>query len=197
MAAPAGMEGVSHHPPVMLFSNQTVGRGLAALALGASTVLAVQAAEMGAHSGMFQKAEAPVSGSFMIKTEAGKQVLVLSSDFKTNDSAPDLKVAFSPSAKPVRGHLRGGPERRDGRDILGAGPSSALLPAAMMERYGHEGFPVLDQETGKIVGIMSRREVDKARRHKLDGAPIRQFMKKGEFFVTPADGVDVVVLTPV
>ncbi|HHG2223444.1 DM13 domain-containing protein [Synechococcus sp. WH 5701] len=101
MAAPAGMEGVSHHPPVMLFSNQTVGRGLAALALGASTVLAVQAAEMGAHSGMFQKAEAPVSGSFMIKTEAGKQVLVLSSDFKTNDSAPDLKVAFSPSAKPL------------------------------------------------------------------------------------------------
>lgn len=64
--------------------------------------------------------------------------------------------------------------------------------AAMMERYGHEGFPVLDQETGKIVGIMSRREVDKARRHKLDGAHIRQFMKKGEFFVTPIDSIDVV-----
>ncbi len=64
--------------------------------------------------------------------------------------------------------------------------------AAMMERYGHEGFPVIDQDTGKIVGIMSRREVDKARRHKLDGAHISQFMKKGEFFVTPTDGVDVV-----
>lgn len=85
----------------MLFSNQTVARGLAVLALGASSVLAVQAAEMGAHSGTFQKAEAPVSGSFMIKKEAGRQVLLLSSDFKTNDSAPDLKVAFSPSAKPL------------------------------------------------------------------------------------------------
>ncbi len=63
--------------------------------------------------------------------------------------------------------------------------------AAMMERYGHEGFPVVDHQ-GKIVGIMSRREVDKARRHRLDGAPIRQFMKKGEFFVTPPDSVDAV-----
>ena len=53
--------------------------------------------------GSFRKAEAPVSGSFQIKKEAGKQVLVLSSDFKTNDMAPDLKVAFSPSATPLAG----------------------------------------------------------------------------------------------
>lgn len=52
--------------------------------------------------GSFRKAEAPVSGSFQIKKEAGKQVLVLSSDFKTNDMAPDLKVIFSPSATPWR-----------------------------------------------------------------------------------------------
>lgn len=64
--------------------------------------------------------------------------------------------------------------------------------AEMMERYGHEGFPVVDSQTGKIVGIMSRREVDKARRHKLDGAHVRQFMKKGEFFVTPGDSIDTV-----
>ena len=43
-----------------------------------------------------------------------------------------------------------------------------------------------------MAGILSRREVDKARRHKLDGAPIRQFMTKGEFFVTPTDGIDTV-----
>jgi len=54
---------------------------------------------MAKHS--FLKAEAPVSGSFMIKKEAGKQMLVLSSDFKTNDMAPDLKVIFSPSATPL------------------------------------------------------------------------------------------------
>jgi hypothetical protein len=85
----------------MLFPTSTVARGLTALALSASSVLVVQAGEMGAHSGTFQKAEAPVNGSFMIKKEGGRQVLVLSSDFKTSTTAPDLKVAFSPSAMPL------------------------------------------------------------------------------------------------
>ena len=70
-------------------------------------------------------------------------------------------------------------------------PTDTVRRAAeVMDRYGHEGFPVVDQTTGKIVGVLSRREVDKARRHKLEGAAISQFMKKGEFFVTPSDSVD-------
>jgi hypothetical protein len=85
----------------MLFPKSTLACGVAALALGASTVVAVQAAEMGVLGGTFQKAEAPVSGSVLIRKEAGRQVLVLSRDFRTNDSAPDLKVAFSPSATPL------------------------------------------------------------------------------------------------
>jgi hypothetical protein len=64
----------------------------------ADTMMAPQST-MAKHS--FRKAEAPVSGSFMIKKEGGKQILVLSSDFKTNDMAPDLKVVFSPSATPL------------------------------------------------------------------------------------------------
>ncbi|MBN1995189.1 MAG: CBS domain-containing protein [Anaerolineae bacterium] len=64
--------------------------------------------------------------------------------------------------------------------------------AEMMNRYGHEGFPVVDPNTGQIVGVLSRREIDKACRHRLEGAVISQFMKKGEFFVTPADGIDAV-----
>ncbi len=51
--------------------------------------------------GSFRKAEAPVSGGFTISEEGGKKVLTLSSDFKTNDMAPDLWVAFSPSAAPL------------------------------------------------------------------------------------------------
>ncbi|MFY8150173.1 MAG: DM13 domain-containing protein [Prochlorococcaceae cyanobacterium] len=51
--------------------------------------------------GSFRKAEAPVSGSFVIRKEGGKQQLVLSGDFKTNPDAPDLKVVFSPSATPL------------------------------------------------------------------------------------------------
>ena len=49
----------------------------------------------------FRMAEAPVSGSFSIIQKGGKQLLVLSSDFKTKETAPDLKVIFSPSAMPL------------------------------------------------------------------------------------------------
>ena len=52
-------------------------------------------------SGSFRKAEAPVSGGFSISEQGGKRALTLSGDFKTNDMAPDLWVAFSPSATPL------------------------------------------------------------------------------------------------
>lgn len=64
--------------------------------------------------------------------------------------------------------------------------------AAMMDRYGHEGFPVVEADSGRIVGVISRREIDKALRHKLAGAAIDHFITKGEFYVTPNDGVDAV-----
>jgi tRNA nucleotidyltransferase (CCA-adding enzyme) len=60
--------------------------------------------------------------------------------------------------------------------------------AAVMARYGHEGFPVV--EDGEIVGVLTRREIDKAMHHKLGGTAIRQFMHKGRFFVTPHDSVE-------
>jgi Electron transfer DM13 len=51
--------------------------------------------------GTFRKAEAPVSGGFVIRKEGGRHVLTLSSDFRTNAQAPDLKVAFSSSPTPL------------------------------------------------------------------------------------------------
>lgn len=82
-------------------------------------------------------------------------------------------------------------------DIMSKGvhtltPSQTIHDAlGMIDRYGHEGFPVVTDD-GRIVGILSRREVDKARRHQLEGAPINQFMLKGEFFVTPTDSLETV-----
>jgi tRNA nucleotidyltransferase (CCA-adding enzyme) len=60
--------------------------------------------------------------------------------------------------------------------------------AAMMARYGHEGFPVA--EDGEIVGVLTRGEIDKALHHKLEGTAIRQFMRKGPFLVNPQDSVE-------
>ncbi len=56
-----------------------------------------------------------------------------------------------------------------------------------MRRYGHEGFPVV--EDGRIVGMVTRREIDRALQHGLDSTPIRRYMAQGEVFVRPHDPV--------
>ena len=71
------------------------------LADKATPTLIAQSKPMAMAKGTFRQAEAPVSGGFSIHKEGGRTVLTLSSDFKTNDMAPDLKVAFSPSATPL------------------------------------------------------------------------------------------------
>lgn len=46
----------------------------------------------------------------------------------------------------------------------------------MILRYGHTGFPVVDD--GKIVGIIARRDIEKAVLHKLEDAPVKAYMSK-------------------
>ncbi|MGC8879291.1 MAG: CBS domain-containing protein [Anaerolineae bacterium] len=60
--------------------------------------------------------------------------------------------------------------------------------AEMMARYGHEGFPVV--EGGRVVGVLTRREIDKALHHKLGNSAISRIMHKGEIYVTPHDSVE-------
>lgn len=43
-----------------------------------------------------------------------------------------------------------------------------------MLRYGHTGMPVVDHD--RMVGMISRRDVDKARQHNLGHAPVKGFM---------------------
>lgn len=57
----------------------------------------------------------------------------------------------------------------------------------IMRRYGHEGFPVV--ENGQVVGTLTRREIDKALHHRLGGAAIRLYMRKGDISVSPEDSV--------
>ena len=54
--------------------------------------------------------------------------------------------------------------------------STVAEAAAAMNRYGHEGFPVVRR--GKLVGVVTRREIDRAMRHKLLNAPIKNLMRK-------------------
>ena len=60
--------------------------------------------------------------------------------------------------------------------------------AEEMLKYGFEGFPVADGD--HVLGILSRREIDRARRLNLGAMPVSHYMTKGEIVVTPSDTVE-------
>jgi len=60
----------------------------------------------------------------------------------------------------------------------------------MMQRYGHEGFPVVDGE--RLVGVLTRRDTDRAIHHGRGDMPIRSILYTGPLFVHPQDPVDEV-----
>jgi tRNA nucleotidyltransferase (CCA-adding enzyme) len=75
------------------------------------------------------------------------------------------------------------------RDIM-ARPVRVLSPHdsietayAMMRRYGHSGLPVV--EHGQVVGIITRKEIDRALAHRLGHAPVKGFMARSVVIVTP------------
>jgi tRNA nucleotidyltransferase (CCA-adding enzyme) len=69
-------------------------------------------------------------------------------------------------------------------------PQTTVEEAAeIMLRYGFEGFPVVD-EGGEIVGILTRREIDRARRLRLEAMPVSHYMTKGQIWVSPEDSVE-------
>lgn len=58
----------------------------------------------------------------------------------------------------------------------------------LMSTYGHNGFPVTRK--GEIVGMITRAEVDKALKHDLAHAPVKGFMTRKVFTISPQDTVD-------
>ncbi|NOX62286.1 MAG: CBS domain-containing protein [Chloroflexi bacterium] len=56
-----------------------------------------------------------------------------------------------------------------------------------MKRLGHEGFPVV--ENGRLVGLVTRRDIDRALHHHFDKEPIRRVMRAGQVTVRPDDSV--------
>ncbi|MCX7839408.1 MAG: CBS domain-containing protein [Anaerolineae bacterium] len=81
------------------------------------------------------------------------------------------------------------------RDVMSFGvhtfdaTTTVAQAAEAMNRYGHEGFPVLQR--GKLVGIVTRREIDRAVRHKLLNTPIKNLMQKPAS-VSPDDTLEKV-----
>ena len=57
-----------------------------------------------------------------------------------------------------------------------------------MRRTGHEGYPVLDR--GRLVGLLTRRAVDRALDHQRGDTPVNELMDAGAFTVKPGDPVE-------
>ena len=69
------------------------------------------------------------------------------------------------------------------RDPLILSPQTSAQEAhRLMQRYGYEGFPVVAE--GQVVGLLNRREVDRAISHKLD-LPVGSLMAAGEVQIAP------------
>ncbi|MFQ5615927.1 MAG: CBS domain-containing protein, partial [Anaerolineales bacterium] len=67
-------------------------------------------------------------------------------------------------------------------------PGTSVENAARkMQRYGHEGYPVV--ESGKVIGLLTRRAVDRAISHRLN-LPVRSLMEAGEVTVEPGDSIE-------
>jgi tRNA nucleotidyltransferase (CCA-adding enzyme) len=68
-------------------------------------------------------------------------------------------------------------------------PAVAIGEAAdRMRRFGHEGYPVV--EDGRVIGLLTRRAVDRAVAHGLADRPVRTVMDPGEWVVFPDDSIE-------
>ena len=68
--------------------------------------------------------------------------------------------------------------------------------AQVIQRYGFEGYPVVEaadgpqpSHAGQLRGIISRRQVDRATHHGLASHPIDRYMRTGRITVTPDSGI--------
>ncbi|MDR3687052.1 MAG: CBS domain-containing protein, partial [Coriobacteriia bacterium] len=68
--------------------------------------------------------------------------------------------------------------------VRSAEPSWTMRRAGeLMATWGHGGLPVIDRE--RLVGLVTRKDVDKAARHGLDHAPVTGFMNRDPLLVAP------------
>jgi len=75
------------------------------------------------------------------------------------------------------------------RPVQTVEPDSLVAKAAeRMKRTGYEGYPVV--RDGRVVGLLTRRAVDRAMQHGMGSRPVERVMDQGEVFVTPDDPVE-------
>lgn len=66
--------------------------------------------------------------------------------------------------------------------------STVEQAAQMMQRSGHEGYPVMQE--GRLLGLLTRRAVDRAMNHNFQSQPISDIMNEGTTYVSPEDSLE-------
>ncbi len=70
-------------------------------------------------------------------------------------------------------------------------PTDTVADAAeRMRRTGHEGFPVVEDD--QVIGLVTRRAVDRAQQFKMTDTSVTQVMEAGNVTVNPDDSVEYV-----
>jgi len=73
-------------------------------------------------------------------------------------------------------------------------PETKIEEAAkIMLRYGHTGLPIV--KDGELIGIISRRDVDKANHHGLGRAPVKGFMSKNVITISKETSIEEIKST--
>jgi tRNA nucleotidyltransferase (CCA-adding enzyme) len=84
------------------------------------------------------------------------------------------------------------PEKTVG-EIMSSGPqllspSTTVAEAAeKMQRFGYEGYPVVDHD--KVIGLLTRRAVDRAMAHGMGRMAVNSVMNAGSLSVRPSDSI--------
>ncbi|HET6498465.1 MAG TPA: CBS domain-containing protein, partial [Coriobacteriia bacterium] len=121
-------------------------------------------------------------GQVMKRLGGGGHAQAASAAFREMDTGTALERLREALEALVRPPLRA-------RDIMSApvhtvGPDESMADAgSLMARWGHGGLPVLDGT--RIVGLVTRKDVDKALRHRLGHAPVRGFMAREVVTISP------------
>lgn len=73
------------------------------------------------------------------------------------------------------------------RPLLLSPQTAASEASHLMQKYGYEGYPVV--EGGKVIGLLTRRAVDRALAHNLN-LPVSSLMEAGEVIAHPAEPLE-------
>jgi len=126
-------------------------------------------------------------GAVLARVGGGGHSQAASASLRPEDAGDILKRLRVALEATVRAPLRAGDIGT--HPVRTVGPETPMSEAGeTMKRWGHGGLPVV--EGAELVGIVTRKDFDKAVRHGLQHAPVKGFMGREVVTVPPDMGLD-------